>query len=89
MAAGALQPLLGIVHYPVPILPSPVSSLSTWWVDDPGNMAAGGAHEPHVPANQLRDVPRCVPGHNVVLLRPHRIGVAACSASKVWKSGLS
>src|SRR5215207_2909797 len=80
MPAGALQPLLRIARCPVSSLPGPVGTLTTRRVDDPGNMAARGADEPHVPAEQLCDAPGCVPRHNVILLCPYGIGVLANAA---------
>src|SRR5215210_2608907 len=69
---GALQPLLRAVRIRVFALPSPVSALAARRVDDAGDVAAGGEHEPHVAAEQLGDTPGGVPGHDVVLFGADR-----------------
>src|SRR6516164_3738879 len=46
----------------------PIRALSARRIDDPGDVAAGGKHEAHVAAHELRDTPGSLPGDNVVLL---------------------
>src|ERR671912_3028721 len=74
MSARALKPLLRSTCR-FARLPRPVGAFAAWRVDDPGNMSARGSYKPHIATKQLRDAPGRVPGHNVVLLCPDRIGV--------------
>src|SRR5687768_8651338 len=80
MATGALQPLLGTACCRISALPGPVSAFTSWRIDDPCYMAAGGSYEPHIASKQLCDPPSSVPGHNVILLRTHCIGILANTA---------
>src|SRR5215211_658259 len=80
VALGALQPLLRAARRGIADYPCPVSAFAARRIDDPCNMAAGGAHVPHVAAEQLRDTPRTIPWHDVVLLGADRVGVEANAA---------
>ena len=80
VARRTLQPLLGGGGRRITGLFGPVGAFATGRIDDPCDMTAGGTHEPHVTAKQLCDAPGGVPGHDVVLLRPDRIGVLANAA---------
>src|SRR3954452_15272409 len=77
---GALEPLLRAAGVRVLDLPRPIGALAARWVDDARDMAAGGPDEPHVAPEQLCDAPSGVPGHDVIFLRPDRIGVEANAA---------
>src|SRR5580692_9614546 len=58
----------------------PVCALSAGRIDDPGDVAAGGKHEAHVAAHELRNTPGSLPGDNVVLLGSDGIDVVLNTA---------
>src|SRR3954471_13521548 len=81
---GALHPLLWAARIRIVNFSGPVRALAARRVDDSRDMAAGGQHEPHLAAKQLCDPPRRVPRHDVVLLRPDRIGLEGNTAEVDW-----
>src|SRR3954453_18019735 len=81
---GALQPLLRAAGVRILDLTRPIGALAARWVDDARDVTARGPDEPHVAAEQLRDPPSGVPGHDVILLGADRIGVETDAAEIEW-----
>ena len=89
VARGTLEPLLGAACRGIAGFPYPVCTFAAGRIDDPCDMAAGSAYKPDVAAEQLRDAPRRVPGHNVVFLRTDSVSVQANAPFSLTAPGLT